>query len=84
MILRVPAAFLTFLVSLIWAGPLCAQQRTPPVLRSGGTYSSNQADSQKDKNSGSTDIDEGKRRSGQHQFDHGSGRRHGPQRAINR
>src|SRR6266478_9726415 len=59
MIVRVPAAFLTFLVSLIWAGPLCAQQRTPPVLRSGGTYSSNQADSQKDKNSGSTDVDEG-------------------------
>jgi len=59
MIVRVPAAFLTFLVSLIWAGPLCAQQRTPPVLRSGGTYSSNQADSQKDKDSGSTDVDEG-------------------------
>src|SRR6266404_8013619 len=60
MIVRVPVAFLTFLVSLIWAGPLCAQQpRTPPVLRSGGTYSSNQADSQKDKDSGSTDVDEG-------------------------
>src|SRR5258707_1360036 len=59
MIVRVPAAFLTFLVSLIWAGTLCAKQRTPPVLRSGGTYSSNQADSQKDKNSDSTDVDEG-------------------------
>jgi VWFA-related protein len=60
MTVRVPAAFLTILISLIWAGSLCAQQpRTPPVLRSGGTYSSNQGDSQQAKDNGSSDVDEG-------------------------
>src|SRR6266481_1263462 len=60
MTVRVPAAFLTVLVSLTWAGSLWAQQpRTPPVLRSGGTYSSNQGDSQKAKDNGSSDVDEG-------------------------
>src|SRR3981081_546861 len=60
MTVRVPAAFLTILVPLIWAGSLCAQQqRTPPVLRSGGTYSSNQGDTQKAKDNGPGDVDEG-------------------------
>jgi len=57
---RVPAAFLTILISFIWAGSLCAQQRrTPPVLRSGGTYSSNQGNSQKASDDGAGGIDEG-------------------------
>src|ERR1700682_3274760 len=60
MTVRVPAVFLTILVPLIWAGALCAQEpRTPPVLRSGGTYSSNQGEAQKPKDNGSSDVDEG-------------------------
>lgn len=48
MTIRVPAAFLTILISLVWVGALCAQQpRTAPVLRSSGTYSGNQTESQK-------------------------------------
>src|SRR3981081_4619487 len=67
MTIRVPAAFLTILVSLVWAGALCAQTagqpRTAPVLRSGGTYSSHQTESQqateKAGNNASPEIDEG-------------------------
>ena len=64
MTVRVPTAFLTILISLIWAGALCAQQsRTPPVLRSSGTYSGNQTESQeaneKPRDNASNDIDEG-------------------------
>jgi VWFA-related protein len=56
MTLRVPAAFSAILISFIWAGSLCAQQpRTPPVLRSGGTY---QGEAQTAKVNGSNDIDE--------------------------
>src|SRR6266850_4439378 len=62
MTVRAPAAFLTILVSLAWAGALCAQTaqqpRTAPVLRSGGTYSNNQNESKKPTD-GSNEIDEG-------------------------
>ena len=60
MTVRVPAAFLTILVSLVWAGALCAQtpepQRTAPVLRSGGTYSTRA--NEKVGDNASSDIDE--------------------------
>ncbi len=67
MSIRVPAAFLTILVSLVWAGALCAQTaeqpRKAPVLRSGGTYSTNQTESQKANekagDNASPEIDEG-------------------------
>lgn len=63
MTVRVPAAFLTILVSLVWVSALCAQTIEPtrkaPVLRSGGTYSTNQTESQQAKESASPDIDEG-------------------------
>jgi VWFA-related protein len=56
MTVRVPEAFSAVLISLIWAGSLCAQQpRKPPVLRSGGTY---QDEAQKAKDNGSSDVDE--------------------------
>ena len=62
MTVRVPAALLTILTSLVWASALCAQTteqtRRPPVLRSGGTYSGNQNESEKAGN-GSNEIDEG-------------------------
>ena len=63
MTVRVPAAFLTILFSLVWAGSLCAQTpeqpRPRPVLRSGGTYSSNQSESQNASNKSSNEVDEG-------------------------
>src|SRR5258708_5707609 len=63
MSVRVRSLFLAWLFLMASAGSLLAQTaeqlRKPPVLRSGGTYSSNQADSQKGKDSGSTDVDEG-------------------------
>src|SRR5437773_6258842 len=63
MTVRVPEAFLTILFSLAWAIALNAQTteqpRTPPVLRSGGTYSGNQSGSQKTGNNASAEIDEG-------------------------
>ena len=62
MTVRVPAAFLTILVSLVWAGALGAQtpepQRTAPVLRSGGTYSTKANESQKAGDNSSPAIDE--------------------------
>lgn len=43
---RVPVSFLAVLFSMVWSSSLCAQTlqqpRTPPVLRSGGTYSPGQ------------------------------------------
>lgn len=57
-----PAIFLTVLASLVWVGGACAQtteQRRPPVLRSGGTYSVSQKDSNQSKaEDGAKDIDE--------------------------
>jgi Ca-activated chloride channel homolog len=62
MTVRAPAASLIILVSLAWTGALWAQTptqpRTAPVLRSGGTYSNNQKESEKSRN-GSNEIDEG-------------------------
>jgi len=62
MTLRIPAAFLTTLVSLVWVSALCAQTIEPtrkaPVLRSGGTYSSNQTESRQVNESASPEIDE--------------------------
>jgi Ca-activated chloride channel homolog len=59
---RVPAAFLTILVSLVCVGALGAQtpepQRTAPVLRSGGTYSTRTNESPKAGDNGSPEIDE--------------------------
>ncbi len=49
MSVRVTLSFLTILVSIVWVGSIVGQTsdkpRTPPVLRSGGTYSSNQSES---------------------------------------
>lgn len=56
-----PSVFLTILVSLIWVSAPCAQtteQRRPPVLRSGGTYSASQNESEKTRDSGPSEIDE--------------------------
>src|SRR5258706_909736 len=60
MTVRVPPSFLTVLVLLVWVGSLWAQEppRKAPVLRSGGTYSSNQSESQKAGDNASTEIDE--------------------------
>jgi VWFA-related protein len=58
-----PAVFLIVLASLVWVGAASAQtteQRRPPVLRSGGTYSVNQNESNKGKDEdGAKEIDEG-------------------------
>ncbi|MDX6382791.1 MAG: Ca-activated chloride channel, partial [Blastocatellia bacterium] len=58
-----PGIFLTVLASLVWVGAAAAQtteQRRPPVLRSGGTYSVNQNESNKGKDEdGAKEIDEG-------------------------
>ena len=63
MTLRVPAAFLTILVSLVWASTIGAQTpatpRTAPVLRSGGTYSTKTNETQQVANDASPEIDEG-------------------------
>src|SRR5258706_3611117 len=59
MTVRVPPSFLTVVVLLVWVGSLWAQEpRKAPVLRSGGTYSSNQSESQKPGDNASTEIDE--------------------------
>jgi Ca-activated chloride channel family protein len=59
MSLRVPVSFLAVLFSMAFAGSLYAQTpeqpRTPPVLRSGGTYSSNQNESSSNKESNEVD-----------------------------
>lgn len=61
MSVRVPMSFLAVLFSMAFAGPLYAQTpeqpRTRPVLRSGGTYSSNQSESSSNKES--SEVDEG-------------------------
>jgi Ca-activated chloride channel homolog len=63
MMVRVPVSSLVVLLSLAFAGSLSAQTpeqpRTRPVLRSGGTYSTNQSDSQKAANKESNEIDAG-------------------------
>jgi Ca-activated chloride channel family protein len=63
MSLRVPAAFLTIVLSLVWASAICAQTpdapRTAPVLRSGGTYSTRTTETQQAGNDASPEIDEG-------------------------
>src|SRR6266850_173019 len=67
MTVRVPGAFLTILASLVWAVALYAQTpeqpRKAPVLRSGGTYSSNRTESrqttEKAGNNAPGEIDEG-------------------------
>ena len=57
-----PAALLTMIVSLLWvSGPSAQtieQQRRPPVLRSGGTYSGSQNESGKSNDSGSNEVDD--------------------------
>ena len=62
MTVRAPAACLTILLSLVWSAAPSAQtqqqQRTAPVLRSGGTYSNNQKESDRSQN-GSNEVDEG-------------------------
>ena len=60
MTVRIPAPFLTALVLLFWVSSLWAQEppRKAPVLRSGGTYSSTQTESQKTGDNASTEIDE--------------------------
>jgi Ca-activated chloride channel family protein len=59
MSVRVPLSFLTVLFSMAFAGSLYAQTpeqpRTRPVLRSGGTYSSNQSESSSNKDSNEVD-----------------------------
>jgi Ca-activated chloride channel family protein len=63
MALRATASVLAVLFSMVWAGSLHAQTpeqpRTAPVLRSGGTYSSNQEKSQSDPNRVPSEVDEG-------------------------
>jgi VWFA-related protein len=62
MSVRVPVSFLAVLFSMVWASSLYAQTpeqpRTRPVLRSGGTYSTNQGDSQNASNKESNEVDE--------------------------
>lgn len=58
-----PTVLLTILISLAWVSALCAQtvepSRRPPVLRSGGTYSGNQNQTdQATSNNRSSEIDE--------------------------
>jgi Ca-activated chloride channel family protein len=59
MTLRATLAFLALMFLLTFAGSLSAQTppRTPPVLRSGGTYSSGQTPPTNDSN-GSAEVDE--------------------------
>jgi Ca-activated chloride channel family protein len=64
MTLRAMASLLAVLFSMVWGGPLYAQTpqqpRTPPVLRSGGTYSPSQAQNAKTNDpNGPGEIDEG-------------------------
>ena len=63
MALRATSSILAVLFSMAWVGSLYSQTpappRTPPVLRSGGTYSSNQEKSQSDQNSIPVEVDEG-------------------------
>jgi Ca-activated chloride channel homolog len=63
MALRTTALFVAVLFSMVGAGSLHGQTpeqpRTAPVLRSGGTYSSNQEKSQSDPNSVASAVDEG-------------------------
>ena len=62
MSVRVPVSFLAVLFSMVWASSLYAQTpeqpRTRPVLRSGGTYSSNQSEPQNATNKDSNEVDE--------------------------
>jgi Ca-activated chloride channel homolog len=62
MSVRVPVSFLAVLFSMVWASSLYAQTpeqpRTRPVLRSGGTYSTNQGESQNASNKESNEVDE--------------------------
>ena len=62
MSVRVPVSFLAVLFSMVWASSLYAQApeqpRTRPVLRSGGTYSSNQSEPQNASNKESNEVDE--------------------------
>jgi VWFA-related protein len=62
MSVRVPVSFLAVLFSVVWASSLYAQTpeqpRTRPVLRSGGTYSTNQGESQNASNKESNEVDE--------------------------
>ncbi len=63
MSVRVPVSFLAVLFSMSLAGSLFAQTpeqpRPRPVLRSGGTYSSNQGESQNAANKESNEVDAG-------------------------
>jgi Ca-activated chloride channel family protein len=63
MSVRVPVLFLAVLFSMALAGAVYAQtpqpQRTAPVLRSGGTYSSNQSESQNAASKESNEVDAG-------------------------
>ncbi|HEY5075469.1 MAG TPA: VWA domain-containing protein [Pyrinomonadaceae bacterium] len=62
MSVRVPVSFLAVLFSMVCASSLYAQTpeqpRTRPVLRSGGTYSSNQSEPQNATNKDSNEVDE--------------------------
>jgi Ca-activated chloride channel family protein len=59
---RIPAAFLTILISLAWVAAPGAQTpeptRTAPVLKSGGTYSTKASESQKPGDNTAPEIDE--------------------------
>jgi Ca-activated chloride channel homolog len=59
MSVRIPTSFLLGFLSLAVVPALRAQTRTPPVLRSGGTYSGSQDNSQPSNNRASTEVDTG-------------------------
>src|SRR6266404_5328201 len=56
---RNSAPFLLVLLSMAFVPALCAQTRTPPVLRSGGTYSSDKKKSESSANAESSEVDAG-------------------------
>jgi Ca-activated chloride channel homolog len=59
MSIRIPASFLVALLSMAFVPALCAQTRTPPVLRSGGTYSSDQKKSENAASAEPSEVDAG-------------------------
>jgi Ca-activated chloride channel family protein len=59
MSVRISASFLIVVVSMALAPALRAQTRTPPVLRSGGTYSGGQDNSPNTNNTARSEVDAG-------------------------
>src|SRR6266478_10102848 len=59
MSIRIPASFLVALLSMAFVPALWAQTRTPPVLRSGGTYSNDQKKSENTANAAPSEVDAG-------------------------